>query len=321
MIYLNKMDYKTALNILEINISELDNYDILYKINLKYLKKKYHKMALKYHPDKNDNISEYNHKFQKINEAYHYLLQYCNECDFKEDNYFEDNLNYNYEYVDILQIFIKGILQGKYSEIISTIIKEIVLGCKKITVKLFEDLDKNTCLNIYSFLSKYHSILHLNENILDEIKNIVLKKYDNVLLYKLNPSINDILNNNLYKLYVENKLYLVPLWYNEVYFDGSNCEILVMCDPELPQNIIIDDDNNIYIDKQIFYTELQNLITNNANISVNIGETEFNIPISELYMKIEQYYKIKNKGLTKIKNDDIYDISDKADIIVKLTII
>jgi hypothetical protein len=34
-------------------------------------------------------------------------------------------------------------------------------------------------------------------------------------------------------------------------------------------------------------------------------------------MKKVQYYRIKNQGLTKVK-DDIYDVSEKADIIVKI---
>jgi hypothetical protein len=36
-------------------------------------------------------------------------------------------------------------------------------------------------------------------------------------------------------------------------------------------------------------------------------------------MKREQYYRIKNQGLTK-SDDDIYDVSEKADIIVKIII-
>jgi hypothetical protein len=35
-------------------------------------------------------------------------------------------------------------------------------------------------------------------------------------------------------------------------------------------------------------------------------------------MKKEQTYKIKNAGLSKIKKD-IYDVSEKSDIIVKVT--
>jgi hypothetical protein len=36
-------------------------------------------------------------------------------------------------------------------------------------------------------------------------------------------------------------------------------------------------------------------------------------------MKKEQYHRIKNVGLSKFKND-IYDISEKKDIIVKIII-
>ena len=39
--------------------------------------------------------------------------------------------------------------------------------------------------------------------------------------------------------------------------------------------------------------------------------------LKEIYMKKEQYYTIKNRGLSKIKSD-IYDISEKADIVVKI---
>jgi hypothetical protein len=37
-------------------------------------------------------------------------------------------------------------------------------------------------------------------------------------------------------------------------------------------------------------------------------------------MKREQYYKIKNKGITK-PNDDICNVSQKSDIIVKIVLV
>jgi DnaJ-class molecular chaperone len=60
----------SALEILGID----ENIDI-YKINEEYIKKQYHSLALKHHPDKNGNTKESNEKFQKINEAYQYLLR------------------------------------------------------------------------------------------------------------------------------------------------------------------------------------------------------------------------------------------------------
>jgi hypothetical protein len=311
------MDYNVAFEILEIDLSEINYNDI----TLQYLKKKYHKLALLYHPDKNGNTFESTEKFKKINQSFDYLKNnmflnnnLSEENYFKETNDEEDILSYAY----ILQLFLKSIMEGKYNDIISKIIKEIVGGCKEVTIKLFEDLDKDTLINIYTFLSKYRVVLHINQILLEKIQSIILNKYNNVVVYKLNPTIDDLFNNNIYKLYVDNKLYLVPLWYNELYFDGSGCEILVLCEPDLMSNIIIDEDNNIYIKNKIInYNDLYGLINNDSYIKIELGEKIFNIPIDELYMKKEQYYRIKNQGLTKVK-DDIYDVSEKADIIVKI---
>jgi hypothetical protein len=224
-------------------------------------------------------------------------------------------------YYDILQLFMKGILDGKYNEVFLHIVQDIVIGCKKISLKLFDDLDKENSINVYIFLSKYKNILHLSQDTLDEIREIVIQKYDNVEIYKLNPNINDLLNNNVYKLYVKNELYLVPLWYNEVYFDSSGNEIIVLCEPELPEGVKIDDDNNIYVEKTInLQTELSKLILDNSPITITIGDNSFDILVSELYMKREQYYKIRNQGLTK-SDDDIYNVSEKSDIIVKIIMV
>ena len=308
------MDYKIAFEILEIDITKTNYNDI----TIEFIKKKYHKMALQNHPDKNGNTLESNEKFKQINEAYDYLKR-----EIKNIN--PDDLNKETTsslYYDILQLFMKEILNGKYNELFLNIVQDIVIGCKKISLKLFDDLDKENSINIYIFLSKYKNIFHLSQDILDEIKEIVIQKYDNVEIYKLNPNINDLLNNNLYKLYVDNELFLVPLWYNEVYFDSSGNEIIVLCEPELPECIKLDDDNNIYIEKKInMQTELPNLILNNSNISVMVGDKSFDILSSELLMKREQYYRIKNQGLTKINEEDIYNVSERADIFVKIIMV
>jgi hypothetical protein len=94
-----------------------------------------------------------------------------------------------------------------------------------------------------------------------------------------------------------------------------------MCEPELPECIKIDDENNIHTE---IFIDLKNdipiLLKNNRNLIVKIGDNEFTIYLSKLNIKSEQYYKIKNEGISKIKND-VCDVSEKADIIVKINII
>ena len=313
------MNYKNAFEILEINFV-ITKYEDL---TLEYLKKQYRKLALKNHPDKNGNTHESNEKFKQINEAYNYLkreISNLNYDDVEHETFSEEEFSSSSLYSDILKGFMKTVFEGKYNELLTKIVNDIISSGKRISVKIFDDLDKDTTFNIYTFLSNNRYVLHLSEEILDIIRNIVVKKYDNVEVYKLNPTINDMINNNLYKLYVHDELFLVPLWHNESYFDGSGCEIMVICDPELPKGIQIDDDNNICITKEIYgYSDLMNLVHLNNSIHVVIGEKNYEIPFSHLYMEREQYYRIKNEGLSKVKRD-IYDVSEKSDIIVKIVI-
>ena len=295
-----------AFEILEIDLSKVQYNEI----TSEYLKKQYRKLALKNHPDKNGNSIESNEKFKQINEAYTYLKR---ETGSEEE---EDIPNYNSSlYVDILKEFMKTMFQGTYNEVLSKIVNEILVTGRTLSVKLFDGLDKDTAMHIYSFLSNHRTTLHLTGEILEIIREIVIKKYDNVQIYKLNPSIHDLLNNNVYKLYVNEELFLVPLWHNESYFDSSGGEIIVFCEPDLPPDITIDDDNNICIETTIHLEK--DLIKDYKPISITIDTRTFEIPISHLYIRREQMYRIKNEGLTKQKKD-IYDISEKTDILVTI---
>ena len=313
------MNCKDAFEILEIDLNFIDYNDI----SLEYLKKQYRKLALKNHPDKNYNTPESNEKFKQINEAYDLLkreIKHLNTEDFGQEN---DCDQHSSLYFDILRSFMMSVFEKKYDDILSKIVNDIILAGKKISIKIFDDLDKETTSFIYTFLSNNRSVLHLSQEILDIVREIVLKKYDNVQIYKLNPSIDDLLNNNLYKLFVNQELFLVPLWHNESYFDASGCEIIVICEPDLPKSTTIDEDNNIILELSIDHNDLIQKIMNNHDehsIQIHIGGKTHDIFLSKLYMKREQSYKIKNAGISKIKKD-IYDISERTDIIVKIIIV
>jgi curved DNA-binding protein CbpA len=310
------MNYTDAFRILEIDFINIKHQEL----TLEYLKKRYRKLALKYHPDKNGNTEESNEKFKKINESYNYLKREL------KPEYFVDESDIGYDdtndvYLNVLKNFIKSVMDGNYIDIIAKIVNDILNKGKKISLKIFEDLDKDTALNIYIFLSRYKSIFHFGDELLENLKQMVIQKYDNVEIYKLNPSINDLMRNNFYKLYVEERLYLVPLWHKESYYDGSGCEIIAICDPELPDNIKIDDDNNIIVNIELHaYNNLPDMVIYDEMLNFNIGDELFSIPLSNLYIKKEQYYCLKGKGLVNIKKD-LYDLTDKSDIIVKISFI
>jgi DnaJ-class molecular chaperone len=311
------MNYKEAFEILEIDLSVVSVNDI----SVEYLKKQYRRLALKNHPDKNNNTAESTTRFQQIQEAYEYLRkEFKHLSDDEGDDAESVNGPISSLYLDILTSFMKTMFAGTYDDVLTKIVKDIIIAGKKISSRLFDGLDKETALNIYTFLSNNRTVLHLSQEILDVIREVVVKKYDNIEVYRLNPRISDLMNNNLYKLYLNETLYLVPLWHNESYFDGSGCEIMVICEPELPAGITIDDDNNICVETSIYLQRaLAGIILEEGAIKVDVGEKEFKIPLSQLYMKQEQYYRIKNEGISRIKRD-VCDVAEKSDIIVKIKI-
>jgi hypothetical protein len=319
------MNYQEAFEILEIDFTKISYTEI----NLKYLKHQYRMLALKHHPDKNGNTESSNEDFKKINEAYHYLKREIGESEEINDEGTtdegvtpEEEIDSSSLYFNILRIFIRTFFNENYnnsSDVLIKLANDIIISGKKITHKLFYKIDKEIVYSIYTFLSTYRTTLHLSDDIINTLRNIVVQKYDEVEVYKLNPSINDLLNNNVYKLVVENEVYLVPLWHHECYFDSSGCEIIVVCEPELPVYITIDEDNNICVEKEIVKEELSDLFLDDAQIEINIGNKQVSVLFSQLYIKREQYYKIKNEGLSKIKSD-IYDVSEKTDIIIHITI-
>lgn len=311
-----EMNIQVALETLDIDLDEME----LSQLNHELVKRKYHRLALLWHPDKNKNSVYAKQKFQKINDAYQYLRK---ELHFFEEHDDDDSSSKpKPKYGHFLSMFISSIIKGDYSDLIKSVINEIVVGCEKISVKLFEDLDKENALEVYAFLCKYRTSLHIGNYTLEMVANVIKEKYKNDQVFILNPSLKDLMENNLYKLYVDGELYLVPLWHNELYFDGPNgSDIIVVCNPELPKDICVDENNNLYVQKQLTFEELKYLLHNDGCIDISLdNNTLIKIPVRDLHMKKEQLYKIKGRGISKICEKDIYNVSLKGDLFVNVVL-
>jgi len=137
-------------------------------------------------------------------------------------------------------------------------------------------------------------------------------------VYVLNPSIDDLLEQNVYKLVIENEIYFVPLWHihSDILYDkvvrksneydrttilkDQTIEIIVRCVPELPENIWIDENENIHVKKRIDMS-----VTNVLDIKlidILVGKKHFEIPVETLHLKRNQVVVLKGKGLSTISN-------------------
>ena len=305
-------------------------------ITKRELKKKYHKAALQNHPDKarGDGAKE---RFQEISDAYQFLVDNLPLSEHEEDDELQENENENTDengkgkdsgnddtqkYATWVKMFISSFLKTNG---LHELIKDIVMNCgEHLSLKVFEGMEKDKSLEVYQFLIKYQDVFCLKQKTIEAVRNIVLEKYNNDHIYILNPNIDDLLENNIYKLVVNNKIYFVPLWHNEVYFDSDSdfneegCDIIVLCEPELPANIRIDDNNNIVVSHTVTFKEA--LFEPFNSIGIKIGKKILTIPTNTLIMKTNQHVVFPNQGLSQIFEKDIYNVSNRSDIIVELTI-
>jgi curved DNA-binding protein CbpA len=325
------MDLIQSMEIMEIEMDQIT------KLTLGSLKKKYHQLALQYHPDKNGNSLEAKEKFQKIGEAYEVLkreLVLLNPLD--EDKTQTQPSSMGSGYSSVLNMFVESISQGKYNEFILSTIKDIVLGVKEISIKMFDKLDRETSLVIYDFVLKYKNILHVSDSILSLLREIILEKFKDIQIYILNPSIDDLFENNVYKLEINKTLYFVPLWHGELYFDAqtenkkedeernsgvlshNEYDIIVKCIPDLPAHMNIDENNNLYVNVNISF---QTSLLKEKSIPIYLGRKRFDIETSRLLIKEKQTYVFKNTGISVINENDMYNVERKGDIYVKITFV
>tara|TARA_B110000967_G_C18882471_1_gene561891 strand:- start:240 stop:1256 length:1017 start_codon:yes stop_codon:yes gene_type:complete len=297
------------------------------------LTKKYRIMALKFHPDKHNqcDAAEYSAKFQSINQAYLYLKYHTSDS-VNHTNINPDNINQTEDYNshheninvvnfnDLLTSLISSIFKTKAVSIIA-ILKSIIHDYQNVSVHLFDKLDTEQIVEMFEFINSYHYILHIPPDIINDIKTILTEKInatrhtssaDRIVI--LNPNLLDLFNDNIYVLNYQNEKYYIPLWHSELHYQHNNDKLVIKCVPELPDNIQLDDDNNIHI--SINVSIVDTFIK--GDICYRIGEKEFLIPSSNLTVQSMQTYIIKNQGISVIQSHDIYYNEKKSDIIFKI---
>lgn len=292
-----------------------DACDIL-NINIPYsqreLKTKYYKAALKHHPDKNNNDPESTQEFQKILEAYQCLSK---QIDDHEHYSSTEDMSYD-------NIFRKFIYYatGNNSSQMEPIIHMITKKCSAIPTKILESLDKKTLQKLYDYVHIYADVIGISNEWINTIENLIKNKCKKDHVYVLNPTINDLFNDVIYKLEV-NEMYYVPLWHEEVEFekntnDTLKSSVIIRCVPDVPKHIYLDHHNNINVNISL---QISGLLTKEY-IDVSIGDKVFKIPTKKICIKPVQTYTFFEEGISKINSDDIYNCTYRADVVIHIAL-
>jgi hypothetical protein len=320
------MDIKHALEVLNLK----SNY------TLEELKKSYRMNALRYHPDKNENSEESCEKFKEINNAYLYLYNLSVSLGSHPSHYShmdsgDEDSTGTESYMSIFRIFMQSLMQKMYANLsqenakitMDMIIKIIVEDCHELSLKMFEDMDKETAYTIYEIIHKYHALFHISNEKLLLFEKIIRKKMELDNLVIISVSLDELLgDNNIYVLEHDEKKYYIPLWHTELYYKiGENqntpIDLIVRCMPSTPSHIYIDTNNDIYIDLRMKITEL----LEKKQVSFHIGSKYFTIPACLLHVKENQTYILKDQGIPTINVKNMYDASEKSCIFVNIELL
>lgn len=298
-----------SLKILEINIP-------INELTYKIIRKAYLKASLKYHPDKNGGNKE---KFNDVLESYEFLCKYISE----QERFFKQEPEKNFDI--LLEELITKYYPPKndWTKIfIKTTIKNILNKCENLPYTIFEKLEKNRACEVFTFLEKINDYGIIKKNVMENIKKIIKEKMKNDNIILLNPTLEDLLNDKIYKLDISSNEYLIPLWHNELYFDyyenDIKSDLIVKIVPDLQENVFIDHNNNIYYKKNVNITEVftnDKLIINLFNKKFTIDSEKFNIT------KKIQVFKYENEGILIINDENYFDNLKRSTIIFELNLV
>lgn len=297
------MRYKDACELLEVNNDA----------SIQNIKKQYRLKALLYHPDKNPS-EDANVKFQELSEAYQYLLHHESSTDDDESGEILSNMDYKY----YLFMFLKNTIKGNSQEsLLYAILKKITTLCSEKAIQLLQNLEKPSLIKIYEILKKNKHYLHIESDLLDKIEELISEKIENDECVILQPHIDDLFENNLYKLKVNHHVYIVPLWHNNLIYDNSGNDIYVKCFPIVSDNVEIDKQNNIHVN----VTKSLNDIWKERACEINIGSRTVFVPIELISLKKQQMVCMKHSGISRINPDSIYDVSQKSHLYIYLNLV
>ena len=349
-VYIPK-DIKDALKVLGYKTEELPT-------SVQELNKRFHILALKHHPDKIGNNGHCDDElFKQINQA-HKLVKEYTFAD-TADAGFKENSDYSSIFgifvKSLLFKLAKKPMHPEQNELnINAIIQTIISKGIQSAVILFRSMDKHSCVAIYEILSENQELFSISREILDELNAIVESKMKNDTIINLNPTILDMLLDKVYILRENGHSYYIPLWHSQLHFKLKNiaaaggaettdeaaaavdtdtdtdapadatpadeAEMIVLCNPELPSHITIDEHNNIFINNvdvdiyELFYNQV-------IHITID-DDTKAQGFIYELYAgdvcfqtKTKQCIRLYgSNGLSRVSNSDIYNASNKSNV-------
>jgi hypothetical protein len=281
-------------------------------LSIAVVRKQYKLLALKYHPDKNKS-TDASAKYQEIKEAHDYLLKYLDNHAFTGDSstsWSDSSTSWSSSVSSFFETLYNN--QHLQKRVFHPLLMRIIETCE---TKIFENMDSRRANKIYEILVKYKDSLHLSDDFLKRVYETIRVKVDAVIL--LNPNLDDLLNQSVYKYKVDDLLCCyIPLWHSELIYDKH--KLVVQCEPELQDNIELDEYNNIHVSLQYNLTD----IWGKERIEFPLGNTQTRtFCLDSLKLTKESQCIVREReGIPVANTVDIYNVDQLSDIYLHITL-
>ena len=301
------------------------------------IRRQYKMLALKYHPDKNiGNPDSASKKYQEIKEAHDFL------CDMGGGGSFTANKGNTYIRTasDFFEMIYND--EQFQRRIFHPLLMRVVSSCEEKAIAMFKKMEKSKARKLYGVLLIYRDTLHLSDDILGKIGvivddiNITKESYvcgedftadwldpdgaggtegadtDNGAVIDafginsdiiiLNPDLDDLLNQSVYKLrQKDGSILIVPLWHRELEYYGG----VLNCSPSLPSNIWLDDFNNIHCMLSYRASDL----LNHEHKEIHVGSKTVFLDVNKLKLVSRQVLQLDGSGIPVPNEVDIFNVS------------
>jgi len=296
-----------AYRILEIDHPEYD---------VEQIKKQYRLLALKYHPDKSKDPDSKD-KFIRIQEAYRFLLELDSESDSDSQTTFS--------YEKTMDDFLSSSVTPKYA----LLLKKILRVLSKTGIKdLLRRVNRDTLVKLRELMELYKDAFHIDDTEFTEFTESAsasasdspengqendVSGQDHRITYILNPFIEDLMGENVFRLKHGDQFYLVPLWHSETVFEdeSSGEEFRVCCYPILPENMDIDDYNilSVWLEMRV------DQIWNRDHLEIDVGGKMVDLPTNLLnFTDKTQEILIMGKGVPLANSQNVFDVTQRQSI-------
>ena len=291
------MDINTACFLLDISPDEL--YDpCTGNLDHDRLKRQYRSQSLRLHPDKNP-APDASERFQCMHEAYVYI----------------------------------STLEPDHGNNWTTLWTWLQEGCEEHIAQWIDRQDKDTLFRMHELLSHPMVVRQIGSlrnsplrTALDHIHSLLgisLKsKCSRDQTMVLRPTLSDILQDQVFRLVVEEKTYWIPLWVEELVYDlGQDHELIVQCVPDLPSNVVVDEIyHHLYV-SCVF--SIINDVWGHDELVVAIELLSYTIKVSQLRITpLPQKILLSTHGIPRANPDknNVYDVSRRGSIYAWITL-